>query len=218
MQLAEGFKRKCLPLPVQKLKLFLKENGFGFYNHRLSTCSKTLSFSGKKRMIQALKFISPARLTKPETILYFLISGFFVTLFFAKLTSFNVGFTAALVLYSFRFSAMQEKSEAFKNRKHVWFMLLFFAFLLISFLFSENKTTGLHHLKIRLPLLLFPVSLGLLNITKELKNKVLLTFAGLTTLIGALCLAYSIYLYTQTGRADIFYNDNLTLILKQQSI
>ena len=155
---------------------------------------------------------------KKEKILYTFILLFFATLFFSKTTSINVGVMAALVLYSFFYSSFNEKWELLKQRKAIIFTLIFFLYLLISFYFSDNWKDGLHHLKIRLPLFFFPISIGLLNLRQEFKEKILLNFSWITTAICAICLLTSTYLFFVNHRSDIFYNDNLTLILKQQSI
>jgi O-antigen ligase len=157
-------------------------------------------------------------MTKKERTLYILILLFIGTLYFHKTTSINVILTGAVFIYSFMFNTWQEKLEILKNRRHVQAMLFFFLFLVISFFLSDNHKEGLHHLKIRLPLLLFPLSIGLLYLRREFKDKILLAFASFTTVVSLLCLLASIYQYFTLHRADIFYNDNLTLLLKQQSI
>ena len=157
-------------------------------------------------------------MTKKEKILFTLILLFFATLFFSKTTTINVIVMAVLVLYSFFFNSWQEKWQLLKQRKAIGAMLLFFVYVLLSGIFSENSAGTLHALKIRLPLFFFPISIGLLYLRKDFKEKVLLNFAALTTLIAVACLGFSAYQYSLNHRSDIFYNDNLTLLLKQQSI
>ena len=155
---------------------------------------------------------------KKDKILYSLILLFFATLFFSKTTSINIGVMAALVLYCFFYSSWSEKWQLLKQRKAIIFMLVFFLYLLVSGLFSENTENTLHTLKIRLPLFFFPVSIGLIQLRKSFKEQILLHFAFITTFIGIVCLGFSVYQYSLYHRSDIFYNDNLTLVLKQQSI
>src|SRR5438128_381688 len=113
-------------------------------------------------------------MTKKEKVLYLIILLYFITLFFSKTTSINVIITAILVLYSFSFNSIQDKWELLKQRKPIQLMLLFFLVEVISILLSDNKERGLHYLNLHLPLLIFPVSIGLLHVSKQYKEKVLL--------------------------------------------
>nr|WP_181306865.1 O-antigen ligase family protein [Rufibacter sp. XAAS-G3-1] len=126
--------------------------------------------------------------------------------------------TGLLVVYSFSLSTLQEKWDTLKQRPHIQGMLVFFLALVISTLLSEDVARGMHHLKIRLPLLLFPASIGLLQLQKSLKEKILLSFAVITTLVAVLCLVTSIYAATTFNRTDYMYNDALTGVTRQQSI
>ena len=62
-------------------------------------------------------------------------------------------------------------------------MFLFFIMIVISVFFSSNFHKGLRYLDPRLPLAYFPLSVGLLQLKKEFKDKILLAFAWLTTFI-----------------------------------
>ena len=157
-------------------------------------------------------------MTRQEKILFTLIQLFFATLFFSKATSFNVAITGAIVLYSFTWTTLPEKFTLLKQRPYIVLMLLFLGYELISLAFSENTARGLHYLKIHLPLLLFPASLGLITLSRTFRDKILLGFAIITTIIGLACLLFSVYQYNQGPRSDIYYNDNLTMLLKRQSI
>jgi O-antigen ligase len=90
--------------------------------------------------------------------------------------------------------------------------------IVISVLLSSNFEKGLRYLDPRLPLLYFPVSIGLLQLRKEFKEKVLLGFALLTTAMVLLCLCYAIYQSDFLKKPEFLYNDSLTEILGQQSI
>ncbi|WP_210465435.1 O-antigen ligase family protein [Rufibacter roseolus] len=156
--------------------------------------------------------------TKKEKGLFALILLFFVTLYFAHLSGVNSVVTGLLVVYSFTLSSLKEKWETLKQRPYIQGMLLFFLALVISTLLSDDIARGLHHLKIRLPLLLFPASLGLLQLRKVFKDKVLLSFAVITTLVALVCIGSSIYAASTAHRTDYLYNDALTGITRQQSI
>ncbi|KAA3437588.1 O-antigen ligase family protein [Rufibacter hautae] len=156
--------------------------------------------------------------TKKEKGLFALILLFFATLYFAHLSGINSVVTGLLVVYSFSMSSLKDKWETLKQRPYLQGMLLFFLVLVVSTLLSDDIARGLHHLKIRLPLLLFPASLGLLQLKKEFKDKVLLSFAVITTIVALVCIITSIYAASTAHRTDYLYNDALTGITRQQSI
>ncbi|ALI97801.1 O-antigen ligase family protein [Rufibacter tibetensis] len=157
-------------------------------------------------------------LTKKEKGFIAIVLLYFITLYFARLSGVNSVITGLLVVYSFSMSTLQEKKEVLKQRPYILGMLLFFLALVISTLLSEDIAWGMHHLKIRLPLLLFPASIGLLQLNRSLKDKILLSFAVITALVAVLCLVTSIYAATTANRTDYMYNDALTGITRQQSV
>ncbi|WP_197088637.1 O-antigen ligase family protein [Rufibacter radiotolerans] len=97
-------------------------------------------------------------------------------------------------------------------------MLAFFLLLVVSTLVSDDVPMGLHHLKIRLPLFAFPISIGLLKLREDFKENVLLSYATITTLVCLLCLGSSIHTAYSASRTDYLYNDALTGLIRQQSI
>ncbi|WP_207435231.1 O-antigen ligase family protein [Sabulibacter ruber] len=159
-----------------------------------------------------------ADLKKEEKILFGLLVAFFITLYFAHLSSINSILTGMIVVYSFFIGSLQDKWETLKQRKYIQGMLLFFLVLVISTLISDDVARGFHHLKIRLPLLVFPASIGLLSLRDEFKGKVLVTFATLTTIICFLCLVYAIDASDFFKRPEFLYNDSLSYFIRQQSI
>src|SRR5688500_11809409 len=103
-------------------------------------------------------------------------------LFLLFIASFFLSFAVALkliamgmlVLFAFVDGSFKQKLLLFKERKYLWFMLAFAIVLFTSFLLSDNRPDGSRSLQLRLPLLLFPLSIGLMQITKELRDKILL--------------------------------------------
>ncbi|RDV16432.1 O-antigen ligase family protein [Pontibacter diazotrophicus] len=157
-------------------------------------------------------------MTKQEKTLFILIVLFFVTLFFSKLRIPNIIITGAIAIYCFSLSSIKEKLKLLKQRRSIQYMLFFFLLVIISMLLSDNRDKGLTYLVLRLPLLVFPISLGLISMRKDFKEKLLLSYACITTLICVLCLGSAIYNYLTSHRNDAVYNDNLTLLIKQQSV
>ncbi len=164
-------------------------------------------------------------MTKKEKILFILILFFLTTLFFPRLKLANIFAAIFLGLYALFFNyeenflnLWKEKLQLLKERKHLQWMFLFFLMIIISLFLSSNFHKGLRYLDPRLPLLYFPVSIGLLQLRKEFKEKVLLGFAWLTTVVVLFCLGWGIYRSDFFKQPEFLYNDSMTLILGQQSI
>jgi len=172
-------------------------------------------------------------MTKKEKILFALILFFFTTLFLPWLKLANIFAAIFLGVFSFFFASFDDslvirkenlsksfikKWHLWKERKYLWWMFLFFIVVLISVFLSSNFHKGLRYLDPRLPLAYFPASVGLLQLKKEFKDKILLGLAWLTTFIMLLCLGWSLQRSEFFKKPEFLYNDSFTEILKQQSI
>lgn len=157
-------------------------------------------------------------MTTKEKILFALILLFLTTLFLPWLKLANVLAAVFLAVYAFFLNSWKEKWELLKQRKHLQWMLLFFIMVVVSVFLSSNSSRALRYLDPRLPLAYFPVSVGVLCLRKEFKEKVLLGFAWLTSAIMLLCLGWGLYRSNFFRRPELLYSDSLTDILKQQSI
>lgn len=157
-------------------------------------------------------------MTSREKILFALILFFLTTLFLPWVKLVNVLAAVFLAVYAFFLTSWKEKWQLLKQRKHLQWMFLFIIMVGISVLLSSNFHKGLRYLDPRLPLAYFPVSIGLLYLRKEFKEKVLLGFAWLTTAIMLFCLCWGLYRADFLRRSELLYSDSLTEVLKQQSI
>jgi O-antigen ligase len=173
-------------------------------------------------------------MTKKEKVLFVLILFFLTTLFLPWLKLANIFAAIFLGVYSFLFhsfgdespgiwkeslsNSFRKKWQLLKERKYVLWMFLFFIMIVISVFLSSNFHKGLRYLDPRLPLAYFPLSVGLLQLKKEFRDKILLGFAWLTTFIMLLCLCWSLYRSDFFKKPEFLYNDSFTEILKQQSI
>src|SRR4051812_5365035 len=169
-----------------------------------------------------------------EKILFILVLFFLTTLFLPWLKLANIFAAILLGVYSFFFNSFgddsfviqkqnlsnlfKEKRQLLKERKYLLWMFLFFLMVVISVVLSSNFHKGLRYLDPRLPLAYFPLSVGLLQLKKEAKEKILLGFAWLTTSIMLLCLCWSLQRSGFLKKPEFLYNDSFTEILKQQSI
>ena len=157
-------------------------------------------------------------MTSKEKILLALILVFLTTLFIPWFKILNVGAALFLVVYCLFFSSLKEKWQLLKRRKHLLWMFSFSIMVAISVLLSSNFSKGLRYMDPRLPLFYFPFSIGLLQLRKEFKTKVLLGAAWLTTAAALFCFCWGLNRSEFFRRSEFLYNDSLTLILGQQSI
>lgn len=96
-------------------------------------------------------------------------------------------------------------------------MLLFFGVHIVSALLSHNRREGIGMLVLRLPLLVFPLSLGLLTIRTVLKDRIIQAYGTVVSLGGLVCVVYAYIRWARTGDGVYLYNDSLTEVLKIQS-
>jgi len=157
-------------------------------------------------------------MTNKEKILFVLILVFLTTLFFPRFRLLDILAVMLLVVYPFFFNSWKEKWQLLKERKHLVWMFAFFIMVAISVLLSANFHKGLRYLDPRLPLLYFPASIGLLELRKGFKEKVLAAFAWLTTAVVLVCFCWALNRSAFFKKPEFLYNDSLTEILGQQSI
>ena len=157
-------------------------------------------------------------MTTKEKILFALVLLFLTTLFLPWVKLANILAAVFLAVYSLYLNPWKEKWILLKQRKHLHWILLFFTMVVVSVFLSSNSSRALRYLDSRLPLAYFPVSVGVLYLRKEFKEKILLGFAWLTTAVMLLCLGWGLYRSNFFRRPELLYSDSLTDILKQQSI
>ncbi|HEY4285630.1 MAG TPA: O-antigen ligase family protein [Puia sp.] len=153
-----------------------------------------------------------------ERLLYFGIAAFFISLFLPDMPVINNVIIGGLFLVSLIYNPFAEKVQLLRQRKEVVLMLLFFVWHIVSGIVSLNHKEALVMLALRLPLLVFPLSIGLLYIRAELKDRILLAFIIIITATAGVCMIYSIRQYQLHNDAVFLYNDNLTSLIKVQSI
>lgn len=165
-----------------------------------------------------LKDAAGSSFSKKEKWLYALLACFFTTLYFRSMPVINNIFIGAIFLYSFYFNAISEKLRLFRQRPEIKGILFFYALNVLSALFSKNVPEGFSWLQIRLPLLLFPIGIGLIYINETLKDRILYFYICATTAAAAVCLAWALAVYSKTHDAGFLYNDSLSDAIGKQSI
>jgi O-antigen ligase len=97
-------------------------------------------------------------------------------------------------------------------------MILFYSLHIVSAFLSADRQEGMEMLVLRVPLLAFPISIGLIVIREELKDRILLFFSVIITLTALACLVYAFGQYLKFHDAGYLYDDSLTDLTRKQSI
>lgn len=155
---------------------------------------------------------------KKEKILLLSFLLFFISLFIHGLfTSYTVGMCVAGA-GAFLYNTYQEKKQLYKERKYLSYMFAFVFILVFSNIDSDNKITGMQYLLRRIPLLIFPFTVGVITLTRKQRDLILI-IGGMVVSIACLCsLGYAYYRFQEENNSAWLYNDALTNFIRQQSI
>ena len=170
--------------------------------------------------MRSLLLLDPAAkiFSLKERLLYFGIALFFVSMFLPDMPVINNIIIGGVVLVSFLYNPFAEKVRLIGERKEILLMIVFYIWHIISTFLSVNQHEALVMLALRVPLLVFPLSIGLIYIREELKDRILLAFIIIITATALVCFLYSISQFRQTGDSSLLYNDSLTSLVHVQSI
>ena len=150
---------------------------------------------------------------KQEKILYILMAGFFLTLYMGPVLN-NI-FIGALFLYSFWIGS----TGALKERKDLWLVIAFYLWNVVSCLLSGNLAEGLSTVQLRLPLLVFPLSVGSWRLKEAVRDRILLCYAVVHTLASLACLAGAlVQCRVHGGDTQFLYDDSLSDLAHIQSV
>ncbi len=157
--------------------------------------------------------------TRKEKILCLLISIFFITLYLPNsMPVINNGCIGLIFVYSFFYNSISEKITLLKQRKAIVLIILFYLLHLLSAFFSVNKNEAIAMLGLRIPLLMFPIAIGLIYVRQELKERILLVYSFTVTIAAAVCFIAALNVFYKTGRSAFLYDDSLTEAIGKQSI
>jgi O-antigen ligase len=157
-------------------------------------------------------------LTAKEKWLYGSIVLFFVTFYLPTMPVINNIFIGLVFVCSFFYNSIGEKIRLLKQRRAMLLMIIFYLLHVISTLISSNKVEALRILALRVPLIVFPLSIGLIYIKKELKERILLCYCFTVTVAAIICLINAVINAQAFQQSQFLYNDNLTLAIGKQSI
>jgi O-antigen ligase len=158
-------------------------------------------------------------LTIKDKILYILVVIFLLTFYPSHIPSINVIALVLLAAYCFFFyNSFPSKLDLLRRRKEVAAMAIFYLLHIISALFSKNQAEGFSWAVMRMPLLVFPISIGLVYIKQELKERIMWAYAIITTAVLLICTMWSAYQTISLHDVTLLYNDNLTFLIEKQSV
>ncbi|WP_276503915.1 O-antigen ligase family protein [Terrimonas pollutisoli] len=143
---------------------------------------------------------------------------FIASLFLSVAVALKVITMGLVILAALINNPIRQKIHLLKERKAIWFMLAFAVLLFTSSFFSSNHHAASRFVQLRLPLVLFPLSIGLIQLSKDQRNKILLGIASIVTICCFISLCYSIFRYRQHHDTAWLYNDALSFLIGQQSI
>ena len=135
---------------------------------------------------------------------------FIIFLFFPSWQALNFFSTVLLVITAFFQNSFKEKLAVLRERKFTYGILLFFIYIFISVLTSDNRVNAFQSLDPRLPLLYFPISIGLVNTDKAVSQKALTGIAVIITIVSLVCVTNGIYRATHFHNTSYLYNDALS--------
>ena len=153
-----------------------------------------------------------------QKLLFTSILLFIYTLFFPQVPVLNIVATGSLLTSALFYNSLKEKLELLKTRRYLWWMIAFVLCAVISALLSDNSRTAFRYIDPRLPLIYFPLTIGLVRLEKAFRDKILLGIALLITAASVICLIYGIFRTMKFNDTAYLYNDALTKITRQQSI
>lgn len=158
------------------------------------------------------------KMNKKEKIHFVLTQLFFIATIFPYNNVLTGFITGGMMLSCVLFNSFREKLSLLKERKYILWMMVFFAWLFLSVFLSKDVSWGFSFLDPRLPLFYLPLTVGLIQLKKEFKERLLLGFAVTTTVFCAICLIWAVNNYVKSGNVDYLYSDALTMLADQQAI
>lgn len=152
-----------------------------------------------------------------ERVLLIFVSIFLVTLFIPHVQAVNSISIGLLFIYSLFFNSFREKWELLKERKAVQLMFAFFFLHVVSACFSTDKQEGVEMVVLRLPLLLFPATFGLITISEQLKIRMIVVLTVVVTTAALVCMTLSAWQYFHIHEAYVLYSNDLSKWVDKQS-
>lgn len=153
-----------------------------------------------------------------EKILFALVQLFFIATIVPTNNTLAGFITGGMMLSAVLFNNFREKYSLLKERSYIIWMFLFFAWIFLSVLISIDVDRGFGELDPRLAFLYFPLTIGLIKLNTEFKERILLGFVLIVTAFCIVSLTRGIYYYNKTGSPDSIYSDGLVFYADRSAI
>jgi len=153
-----------------------------------------------------------------NSILLFSFYLFTISLFLDRIINAYSAGIFILALVTITYGSLKSKIQLFKTRKAIWFMFGFAGMLVLSAFISEDHHAAAQLLQRRIPLILFPLSIGLIELNEEMREKILTGFAKIVAFVCFLTFLYALFRFSKTSDHSWLYNDGLSYLTGQQSI
>ncbi|MBS1607954.1 MAG: O-antigen ligase family protein [Bacteroidetes bacterium] len=158
------------------------------------------------------------KMNAKEKTLFVLIQLFFIATIVPSNNLLAGVITGSMMLGFLLFNSFREKGALLKGRSYIIWMFLFFVWIFFSVLISKDIDRGFGELDPRLPFLYFPLTIGLIKLNTEFKERILLGFALIVTAFCIVSLTRGIYYYSKTGNSDSIYSDGLVFYADRTAI
>ena len=153
-----------------------------------------------------------------EKRLYALVSFFFAAIYMPGISWLYNAAMWAVFVFSFFYNPPAEKMKLLKQRPALVGIIAFFILNCISALLSNNVSEGISWVGIRISLFAFPMAIGSIYIRPAMKDRLIFSFAFITSIAGAGALLHAGWLANKNGDASLLYNDNLSDSINLQSV
>lgn len=157
-------------------------------------------------------------MVQKEKWLYYFIAGFLLSFYLPDMPVVSNIFIGIIFIHCLFFNKFSSKGILLRQRPAIALMIFFYILQVISAFFSVDQARGFRLLELRIPLLMFPLSVGLIVITDQLKHRILFLYAFITTLAAIACIIFAYGNYIKTGDSGFLYNDSLSDAIKKQSV
>jgi O-antigen ligase len=157
-------------------------------------------------------------MAQKEKWLYYLVAVFLLSFYLPEMPVVNNVFIGIIFIHCLFYNSFSEKALLLRQRPAILIMVFFYILQLVSVFFSVDQARGFRLLELRIPLLMFPLSFGLIIVTDQLKHRIMLLYAFVTTLAALACIVFAYSIYLKTGDSGFLYNDSLSEAIKKQSV
>jgi O-antigen ligase len=154
-----------------------------------------------------------------EKALYWLSAAFFATLFAPpSMPVINDTVIWAMAALCVLYNPLREKWRLLRVRPAVVCMLLFFVLEVVSAAASADQARGWATLAKRASLFVFPLTIGLITIGRDLKDRILLAYSVLIVTAAGCCLADAVHRTFVRHDSQWLYDDSLTMLIGRTSV